>query len=232
MLCETLESNIMLFIEEEYIIFYELDRKNIYNEKTNYKHKSYRLMMFYKNCITEFIKYCNLNLNIYYNSLFYDVLSNTILFYNKIFHNKISINCNKKLVFYYNYGILTINILKRRLLLYFIYNTKLKVTLTPGMISKKLDIIEKKAKTSTKIVNLMFRLGLKVICDKHKLTQLIINIKGTRYEIYKYIDLIKRNIPAGIYTFFIFTPNVRYNLVKFKKIKAIKKNLKKKLIKY
>jgi hypothetical protein len=151
-------------------------------------------------------------------------------YYLCFYFNKISFLKNKKYILYKNYAILIVNISKQKPFINLILDDKIIITLSPGIIKKKLEIKEKSIKKSQK----MFKLMLKILAFNVKkllnLNKVIIQIKGSKSKIIHILILIQRYFKIHK-NFFIFTPKINNNNIGFKKIKAIKRKLRKKFIK-
>jgi len=224
-----LERNEIFFIDEEYVIFYELDPTNISNDKRVLEHKSKRWSKYFNEFIKDFFFYLN------------------VLTFNRNFSNILKIGCHIKHVFYYMYkfnrkytikknffkrfiyhNILTFNFLKKKLNITYSYKNNLVSSITPGIITKKLEIINKKNKKSIKIINIMIKSILKTYKKNENFHKLIIQIKSTKSSFFKILIFFKDILKKYTDAYFIFTPVVSYNKKNFKKIRSLKKNFRKK----
>lgn len=104
-------------------------------------------------------------------------------------------------------------------------------SITPGIITKKLEIINKKNKKSTKIINIMIKSMLKTYKKNENYHKLIIQIKGTKSSFFKILITFKDIIKKYTDTYFIYTPVVPFNKRNFKKIRSLKRNFRKKYFK-
>jgi hypothetical protein len=161
---------------------------------------------------------CNFNkkfslLNIYTNYFFY---KNKKTSFNKLGLKK--------------YAIIVINSVKKKTFISFIKNNKSILNLTPGIITKKLEIKEKNIKKSFKILNLMVKTTINNIKKVYNPSNYIIQIKGTKNNLNQLLTLLRVRLDLSK-TFLIYTPIIGYNKLRFKKIRSIKKKLKKKFIK-
>jgi hypothetical protein len=106
-----------------------------------------------------------------------------------------------------------------------------KIGLSTGIVLKYLKIKEKKLKKKLSSLYLMLKIILiavkKQILSKKKI---LFEIKGLRKDIYYIIKFLKTRLLFNNLTI-IHTPNLIGKSLKYKKIKSIKKNLKKKLVK-
>lgn len=232
-----LNKNKLIFRTEEQITFYELDRTNIFNEDTNYGQKSLLLFKIFTNSFYMFMCYY-----VWYNPI---KLSNNSLkpsfnlmrfYYNYIYKKMTLFDEIKLQVDDLDYHIITIHLSKKKLLITSTFRKYIYLHLTPGILTKKLNIKEKKYKKSSKILNLMLKITFLKINRFLNFKKLILRFKGvtTQYQLYKINNLLKINLlnfSKNIYKMVFYKPNISYN-TKFrrKKIKAIKKNIRKKII--
>jgi hypothetical protein len=108
----------------------------------------------------------------------------------------------------------------------FIQNNNNLLTLSPGIVYKKLNMNSKKSKKSFKLLNLMIKLFLKKIYKLLIYKQIIINLNFLRKDIFIILKLLKKYIKFNNVIFlYSFKKN---NNFKFKKKKSIKKKLTKK----
>ena len=153
-----------------------------------------------------------------------------VFYYMYKFNRKYTIKKNFFKRFYYH-NILTFNFLKKKLNITYSYKNNLISSITPGIITKKLDIINKKNKKSSKIVNIMIKSILKTYRKNENFHKLIIQIKGTRSSFFKVLIHIKDIIKKYTDTYFMYTPVMSFNKKGFKKIRSLKRNFKKKYFK-
>lgn len=146
-----------------------------------------------------------------------------LFYFNKINKNKFYF-LNKKKMFLYN--IISINLKKKNMKFNFIQNDKNVVTLSPGIVYKKLNMNSKKSKKSFKLLNLMVKLFLKKISKLLTYKKIIINLNFLKKDIFIILKLLKKYIKFNNVIFlYSFKKN---NNFKFKKKKSIKKKLTKK----
>jgi hypothetical protein len=146
------------------------------------------------------------------------------------FNRKYTIKKNFfKRFFYHN--ILTFNFLKKKLNITYTYKNNLISCITPGIITKKLDIVNKKNKKSNKIVNIMVKSMLKTYKKNDNFHKLIIQIKGTKLSFIKILIFFKDILKKYTDAYFIYTPSITFNKKNFKKIRSLKKNFRKKYFK-
>lgn len=126
---------------------------------------------------------------------------------------------------------MTFNFLKKKLNITYSYKNKLLSSITPGIITKKLDIINKKNKKSTKITNIMIKSILKTYRKNENYHKLIIQIKGTKSLFFKILILLKDLLKKYTDAYFIYTPVISFNKKNFKKIRSLKRNFRKKYFK-
>jgi hypothetical protein len=129
-----------------------------------------------------------------------------------------------------DYNIFRLNLKKNSFLINFFYKNLLILNLTSGIIRKKLDINSKKIKKDFKMLKFMIKLSIQNINDyTGKVNQkLILNIKGMNYNFLKILSIFRKLINLNE-VIFIHSCNIK-NKFKFKKNKAIKRKLKKKLL--
>lgn len=227
-----LRKNEIFFIAEEYVIFYELDTTNISNDKRDLEHKSKRWSKYFDKFIEDvFLFLCILinNKNISKRL----IIKNHVLYvfyYMYKFNRKYTIKRNFFKRFYYH-NVLTFNFLKKKLNITYSYKNNLISSITPGIITKKLDIINKKNKKSGKIVNIMVKSMLKTYRKNENFHKLIIQVKGTKLSFFKILIHVKDIIKKYTDTYFIYTPVISFNKKNFKKIRSLKRNFKKKYFK-
>ncbi len=157
-------------------------------------------------------------------------LVQVITYYKFFYFNKINIINKKKYNPYNNYSILIINITKKKPIINLINRDKLILNLTPGIIKKKLEIKEKNVKKSYKMLKTMMKIIAFNIKRIFEIKNFIIQLKGSKSKIPQILTLLKRYLNPRK-KIFIYTPKIINNKLKFKKIKAIKRRLKKKFIK-
>lgn len=227
-----LKKNEVFFIDEEYVIFYELDPTNILNDKRNLEHKSKRWSKYFDAFIEDFFFFLDVliyNRNLSRN-LITDFRIKHVFYYMYKFNKKYTIKKNFFKRFYYH-NILTFNFLKKKLNITYSYKNNLISSITPGIITKKLDIINKKNKKSTKIINIMIKSMLKTYKKNENFHKLIIQIKGTKSSFFKILIFFKDILKKYTDAYFIYTPVISYNKKNFKKIRSLKRNFRKKYFK-
>jgi hypothetical protein len=154
-------------------------------------------------------------------------IKNLIFFYlfyiNKINKKKLNFIKKKKL---FLYNIINVNLKNKLTKFNFIQNDKNTLSITPGIVYKKLNINSKKSKKSFKLLNIMIKLFLKNIIKLLKFKVFIININFLKKDIFLILKILKRymNFKKII---FIYSFKKNKN-IKFKKKKSIKKKLTKK----
>jgi hypothetical protein len=161
---------------------------------------------------------------------FKNKLIQLVTYYKFFYFNKISRINKKKNNLYSNYSILIINTITKKPKINLINQDKLILNLTPGIIKKKLEIKEKNVKKSYKMLKMMMKISAFNIKKIFELKNFIIQLKGSKSKIPQILTLLKRYLSPKK-KIFIYTPNIINNKLKFKKIKAIKRRLKKKFIK-
>jgi len=232
MLVKSIKKNEILFIEEEYVIFYELDPTNIFNDKRNVSHKS-------KNWSKFFESYINLLYIYIYDYIFiHDLNQNDhnkcsflhVFYYINKFNKKYLIKKNFFKKFFYH-NVLTFHFTKKKVYATLTYQDKLISYVTPGIFTKKLGIETKKTKKSGKIVNVLCKTIVKTCINNENSHKLVVQIKGTKISFYKIIDFIKLTIKKYTDAYFIYTPVISSNNKRFKKIRSLKKNFRKKFLK-
>lgn len=227
-----LKKNEVFFIDEEYVIFYELDPTNIFNDKRHVEHKSKRWSKHFDNFIEDLFAFL-FHLMYEKNSKFFFINTHHILnvfYYIYKFNRKYTIKRNFFKRFYYH-NILTFNFLKKKLNITYSCKNNLISSITPGIITKKLDIINKKNKKSIKIVNIMVKSMLKTYRKNENYHKLIIQVKGTKSSFYKILIFVKDILKKYTDAYFIYTPVISFSKKNFKKIRSLKRNFRKKYFK-
>jgi len=132
---------------------------------------------------------------------------------------------------FYYHNILAFNFLKKKLNITYSYKNNLISSITPGVITKKLEIVNKKNKKSSKIINIMIKSMLKTYRNNENYHKLIIQIKGTKSSFFKILISLKDLLKKYTDTYFIYTPVICFNKKNFKKIRSLKRNFRKKYFK-
>lgn len=230
---KSLKANEILFIDEEYVIFYELDPTNISNDKRSPIHQSKKWSKFFEKYLDHLQPFFH---TFYINNLLNHTNSNkmrissTILYY----INKYNLKYRKKRNFFkrfYYHNILTFNFLKKKMFATLTYKSLLKSYVTPGILTKKLGIESKKSKKSTKLLNMVVKTILKTYWSNENYYKLIIQIKGTSLNYNKLMEFLKSLLLSYTDAYFIYTPVISNNNKKFKKVRSLKKNFRKKYFK-
>lgn len=154
---------------------------------------------------------------------------NTFYYVHK-FNRKYTIKKNFFKRFYYH-NILTFNFLKKKLNITYTYKNNLISSITPGIITKKLDIINKKNKKSNKIINIMLKSMLKTYKKNDNFHKLIIQIKGSKSSFFRILIFFKDILKKYTDAYFVYTPSISFNKKNFKKIRSLKRNFRKKYFK-
>lgn len=153
-----------------------------------------------------------------------------IFYYIDKFNKKYLIKKNFFKKFLYH-NVLTFNFTKKKIFATLTYRNKLVSYVTPGIFTKKLDIEIKKTKKNNKILNILCKSIAKTCLNNENSHKLIIQIKGTKINFYKIIEYIRITIKNYTDAYFIYTPVISNNNYKFKKIRSLKKNFRKKYLK-
>jgi hypothetical protein len=180
-----------------------------------------KINFFLKNYL--FINKLIKELRLYTNYKRYNIINLYANYYILKTHNLVKFNYKK-------FVIIIINILKKKIFITLIKNNKLILNLSPGIITKKLEINNKNAKKNLKIINLMIKTIINNFKKLYKSEYYFIQIKGAKNNIYTILNLLKIRVNLKK-TYFIFSPFINYNNYKFKKIRSIKRKLRKKFIK-
>lgn len=190
----------------------------------NNVHKSIKWGPYFKNYSVSLARY-NLFNNFYHNQLSgYKKYGYLFYFLNK--HNinlKVYKNIWKN---FDNYRVLTFHYKNKKLKITLFNLKRLLVNLSPGMVTKKLGIEEKKEKKSIKIFNIMVKSVFKAIKPSNQLFRYFFQFKGTTVFINKYIDYINKLNVKFKEVYFIYTPQIPNKFV-FKKVRSLKKNFRK-----
>lgn len=187
------------------------------------KKNSFFIKMIENDLIDLFYRFCTLKNKIknsfllkYYNNLNLKKLK-------KIKSDLYYKNFNKKLIV-----IIDIRRIKPRIVV--LNNNKCILTLTSGIIFKKMQMKEKSIKKTQKMFNIMMKLVSTNLKKKINCNNFIIHIRGTKSKLINTIIFIKNSFKNDN-LFFLYSPHIEYKL-KFKKIKSIKRRLKKKIIRF
>lgn len=165
------------------------------------------LLIEFKNIYIIFLKYLN----------FYNFEKNNT--------KKLELNNLKK------YYIFMLNIKNKKPFINVTISNKTILAVSSGFVLKKLNIDDKKSKKHIKTLYLILKLVLNDLNKKlKKYKKIILQIRGTRKKLFSIIGFLKKKIKFNE-IIFIYVPNFYQKSIKFKKIKAIKKKLKKKNIK-
>lgn len=232
MLVNMFEKNEIRFIDEEYVIFYEMDPTNIYNDKREISHKSEMWSKYFENYIL-----------LLYTYIFdYSIMNNLIkskfnncsflhsFYYINKFNKKYVIKKNFFKKFFYH-NVLTFNFTKKKIYATLTYQNKLISYVTPGIFTKKLDIETKKTKKSNKITNVLCKSIIRTCLQNENSHKLIIQIKGTKINLFKIIEYAKLSLRKYTDAYFVYTPIISSNTKRFKKKRSLKKNFRKKYLK-
>ena len=142
---------------------------------------------------------------------------------------------NKKSIinFYSNSirSVVIIDIRNSKMLISAMNNDRCIFTLTPGIVFKKLQMKGKSLKKSNKMCNILLKTSIQTLKNKLKGKNYLINIKGTKNNIFSIVLFVKKNF-LNENLLFIYSPHLIINGLKFKKVKSIKRRLKKKIIKF
>lgn len=208
-------------------------RKRIFKKKKIYKISKFKKIYIFN----------KFNLN-----MFSEILKMFIIF-NINFLNKKKILKNFKNYIYINYFNLNLKYLKNNIenknnFYLIILNLKYKkpfvnamiqrknkIALSTGIVLRYLQIKEKKLRKKLSSLYLMLKIIL-IMLQREILSfkKFIFEIKGLRKDMYLIIKFLKARLVFKN-LIIVHTPNLFFKSIKYKKIKAIKKNLKKKLIK-
>lgn len=159
----------------------------------------------FKNLYNLFLKYLN----------FYNFDKNNL--------QKLELNNFKK------YYIFMLNIKNKKPFINITIFDKTALAVSSGFVLKKLKVNDKKSKKHIKTLYLILKLVLNDLNKKlKKYKKIILQIRGTRKKLFSIIGFLKKKIKFNE-IIFIYVPNFYQKSIKFKKIKAIKKKLKKKI---
>jgi hypothetical protein len=155
-------------------------------------------------------------------------------FSNYVYINYFNLNLNffkkkidSKSVFY----LIILNLKYKKPFVNVMLNKQNKIALSTGIVLRYLNIKEKKLRKKLSSLYLMLKIIL-IMLQKPilSLKKIIFEIKGLRKDMYLIIKFLKSRLLFNN-LIIIHTPNLSHKSLKYKKIRAIKKNLKKKLIK-
>lgn len=122
--------------------------------------------------------------------------------------------------------ILILDIRKNKPKIFVINNNRCFLSITSGLIFKKLNLSKKKIKKSEKMLTLMIRTVFFKIKNLISYKKCLINIKGTKNNLFNIIININKIFKNKMSL--MYEPRISYGRFKFKKIKSIKKRLRKK----
>lgn len=218
------------------IISKNFKNKKILKNNINYNYKNKVISFILENCIS--LEKLN-NIKIWNSRI--DILKNVNLFYNDVYKKYLNINF-KKINLYKNK--LNYSIDKHLLIIIDIRSMKSKIiasdtgnclaSVTNGMMFKRLQLRNKKYKKSEKLTYLSMKALLIKLSFLKGYKNIFINLKGVKSNIINIIKYISTKVYLKNKKF-IYIHNNSFSknpYFKFKKIKAIKKKLKKKIIKY
>lgn len=174
--------------------------------------------------LSEMLKFSNL-FNLKNKKLF-----NHIYYYNKINYNKLKIIKNKNYYSNYNKIILILDTRPIKPKIFLIFKNKCILTLTSGIIYKKLNMKKKKTKKSEKMLNLMLKSVYIKIQQTVLCKNIIIHLKGTKSNIFNVLVSVSNNFKDKN-IFMMYSPKIGFNKYKFKKLKSIKRRLRKRFSK-
>ena len=104
------------------------------------------------------------------------------------------------------------------------------LNLTAGMSIKKLNMIEKKNKKSLKVTNIMIRSVIRDLRNIGIDNKLLIQFKGTKFDINKHLELLNKHILKYKEIYIIYTPIITNKYI-YKKVRSLKKNFRKNYLK-
>lgn len=137
----------------------------------------------------------------------------------------------KKINFKNNFYIFILNLKWKKPFINVMAKRRNKIALSVGIVLRYLHIKEKKLKKKLSSLYLMLKITI-LLMERQILSsqKMIFEIKGLRKDLYLILKFLKARLLFKNLTI-VHTPNVFGKSIKYKKIRAIKKNLKKKLIK-
>lgn len=216
-----LKKNELFFIEEEYVIFYELDITTIHGMNNNV-HKS-------KKWIKHFSEYSEVVLDNFYMLSFYKILKNLYknyiysFYFLKRYNKSIKLKKNfwKSLHFY---KIFTLHHKLKKLNITVKVDSQLLLSLSSGISAKQLGMEEKKNKKSFKVFSIMLKSVFKKFKSTNNIFKCIVQFKGLSFFLKKYTQYLSQFKFKEVC--FIHTPSTS-NQFRFKKIRSLKKNFRK-----
>lgn len=129
------------------------------------------------------------------------------------------------------YTLVTLDIRSQKPKIHFIINEKNVLSVTAGMVLKKLEIKEKNFKKQNRVLNVMVKSSFNKIIKENNGEYFMLNIKGTKKVLFKLIIFLKTFFDLNKFIL-LYSPNISRNKIKFKKIKSIKRSLTKKNMKF
>lgn len=214
---ENKENNIIMFNYSNVMV-----NNLVKNIKFDYSNKINEIR--FKTCFYFFLNGIYLSQNINY----------TYIKYKNIINNKLITMKNKN---YFNNNVnnivlvMDLRTLKTKIVC--LNNKKSLLFISNGVIFKKLQLNHKKYKKSEKLTYLIIKSTLVKMGFFKNYKNIFINIKGVKNNNNNFINYINKNIKNK--NSLIYIHNYLFSMNKYfkiKKIKAIKKKLKKKIIKY
>jgi hypothetical protein len=157
--------------------------------------------------------------------------SNMLLYYayNAGFNQ--STNAGKQFINIDEYNILVVDIRFAKPRIFCVDEKKCVGTLTSGIITKILGVKEKNLKKSSRVLNVMVKTALKKLKEKTFKTKNMVFIRGVKNYVFNLISILNENIDGNNFILF-FNPTIRKNKIRFKKIRSIKRNLRKKFLRF
>lgn len=131
--------------------------------------------------------------------------------------------------YYQNSGnmLMMVDMRKSKPRIFLISKDKCILSLTSGIVYKKLELKQKKIKKTEKMLNLMLKAVSSSINKWGVLKNFLIHLKGTRSNIFNVLVLIEKNFKNKNISL-LYSPHISFGNFKFKKVKSIKRRLRKK----
>lgn len=209
-----------LILEFDKLGYFELHRDFFFTWVIIKIHYLHLLFNFHKN-----LNLVNLERDVEWNTYFMLEDFNETFFNYMFFCTNRTIFKKKKLRRINSNFVLCLNLKKKHPFMNMLVWNETWMTASAGILLKKLFIDEKKSRKHIKTLMLLLKLIFKEMAIKYKnYDKIIFNIKGTKKKIHKILHFCRKKINHKN-TIILFTPNFYQNSIKFKKIRAIKRRL-------
>lgn len=200
--------------------------------KKYFEIKDVYFIKYENNILAEVVKNVNMSIHNYFHKTSIDNL--LLKKYDKINSSKLDLYKKEIKFSIKNITIIIFDIRSLKTKIIVLNQKKTLSSLTNGVIFKKLQLRNKKYKKSSKLTFMLMKTIILKFNYFKKFKNLIVEIKGLKKNINDYLYYINKNINKNGKNI-IFINNNRFSTdkkFKFKKIRAIKRKLKKKLVRF